>query len=393
MPVSGLQGCNLNTPSICILSKPRVSSYTFSTLRHHHLEVVQKLTRFERFTFSSLRLCRRYLTFQRKNLYFMKILVTGGAGYIGSVLVRQLLSKGFAVRAFDSLKFGGDALYDVMLHPNFEFMKGDVRNADDVKKALEGIDGIAHLASIVGDPACKKFSEEANETNWDGSVALFEAAEKAGVKRFVFASTCSNYGKMSDPDSFVVETSELNPVSLYAELKVKFEKYILEQRKDSKMCSTALRFSTVYGFSPRIRFDLTVNEFTRNATIKGEQEIWGQQFWRPYCHVDDLARSVVLVLESPEEKVRASVFNVGSTEENYSKGMLIEEVCKVVPNVKVNYVELNEDPRDYRVNFDKIEKELGFTITKKVPDGIKEIYSLLKTGIVTDSFGQKFRNI
>ena len=323
----------------------------------------------------------------------MKILVTGGAGYIGSVLVRQLLSKGFAVRAFDSLKFGGDALYDVMLHPNFEFMKGDVRNADDVKKALEGIDGIAHLAAIVGDPACKKFSEEANETNWDGSVALFEAAEKAGVKRFVFASTCSNYGKMSDPDSFVVETSELNPVSLYAELKVKFEKYILEQRKDSKMCSTALRFSTVYGFSPRIRFDLTVNEFTRNATINGEQEIWGQQFWRPYCHVDDLARSVVLVLESPEEKVRASVFNVGSTEENYSKGMLIEEVCKVVPNVKVNYVELNEDPRDYRVNFDKIEKELGFSITKKVPDGIKEIYSLLKTGIVTDSFGPKFRNI
>lgn len=323
----------------------------------------------------------------------MKVLVTGGAGYIGSVLVRQLLSKGFVVRAFDSLKFGGDALYDVMLHPNFEFMKGDIRIADDVKNALEGIDAIAHLASIVGDPACKKFSEEANETNWDGSVALFEAAEKAGIKRFVFASTCSNYGKMSDPNSFVVETSELNPVSLYAELKVKFEKYILEQRKDSKMCSTALRFSTVYGFSPRIRFDLTVNEFTRNATIKGEQEIWGQQFWRPYCHVDDLARSVVLVLESPEEKVRANVFNVGSTEENYNKGMLIEEVCKVVPNVKVHYVELNEDPRDYRVNFDKIKNELGFTITKTVPDGIKEIYSLLKTGIVTDSYGPKFRNI
>lgn len=323
----------------------------------------------------------------------MKVLVTGGAGYIGSVLVRQLLSKGFAVRAFDSLKFGGDALYDVMLHPGFEFMKGDVRNADDVKKALEGIDAIAHLAAIVGDPACKRFSEEANETNWDGSVALFEAAEKAGVKRFVFASTCSNYGKMSDPDSFVVETSELNPVSLYAELKVKFENHILEQRKDTKMCSTALRFSTVYGFSPRIRFDLTVNEFTRNATINGEQEIWGKQFWRPYCHVDDLARSVVLVLESPEEKVRANVFNVGSTEENYNKGMLIKEVCKVVPNVKVHYVDMNEDPRDYRVNFAKIENELGFTITKKVPDGIKEIYSLLITGIITDPFGQKFRNI
>ncbi len=323
----------------------------------------------------------------------MKVLVTGGAGYIGSVLVRQLLDKGYSVRALDNLNFGGDALIDVMLNPNFEFMKGDVRNADDVKNALVDIDAIAHLAAIVGDPACKKYSDDANTTNWDGSVALFNAAEAAGVKRFVFASTCSNYGKMSDPDSFVTETSELNPVSLYAELKVKFEKYLLEDKKDSNMCSTALRFSTVYGFSPRIRFDLTVNEFTRNATVNGEQPIWGAQFWRPYCHVDDLARAVVLVIESPEEKVRANVFNVGSTEENYNKGMIIEEVCKVVPNVKVDYVEMNEDPRDYRVNFDKIKNELGYKITKTVPDGVKEIYTLLKTGIVTDSFAQKFRNI
>ncbi|MEO5966936.1 MAG: NAD(P)-dependent oxidoreductase [Ferruginibacter sp.] len=323
----------------------------------------------------------------------MKVLVTGGAGYIGSVLVRQLLSKGFKVRVLDSLKFGGDALYEVMLNPNFEFVHGDVRNPEDVEKALEGIDAIAHLAAIVGDPACKKFSEEATQTNWEGSVALFNAAEKAGVKRFVFASTCSNYGKMADPDSFVVETSELKPVSLYAELKVKFENFILTEKKDSKICSTALRFSTVYGFSPRIRFDLTVNEFTRNATINGQQEIWGAQFWRPYCHVEDLGRAVVLVLESDEEKVRANVFNVGSTEENYNKGMIIEEVCKVVPDVQVDYVDSSEDPRDYRVNFDKIKNVLGYTITKKVPDGVEEIYTLLKTGIVTDSFAQKFRNI
>ncbi|HMD00429.1 MAG TPA: NAD-dependent epimerase/dehydratase family protein, partial [Ferruginibacter sp.] len=281
----------------------------------------------------------------------MKVLVTGGAGYIGSVLVRQLLNKGHSVRAFDSLKFGGESLYDVMLHPGFEFMKGDIRVAGDVSKALEGIEAIAHLAAIVGDPACKKFSDEANETNWGGSVALFNAAEAAGVKRFVFASTCSNYGKMPDPNSFVKEDSPLNPISLYAELKVKFEKYLLEEKKNSSMCATSLRFATVYGFSPRIRFDLTVNEFTRNAAVHGEQEIWGKQFWRPYCHVDDLARSVVLALESPEEKVKANVFNVGNTEENYNKGMIIEEVCNVVPNTKVIYVDSSEDPRDYRVNF------------------------------------------
>ena len=322
-----------------------------------------------------------------------KILVTGGAGYIGSVLVRILLNKGYSVRAMDSLKFGGDALYDVAQDPNFEFIKGDIRNEADIDKALQGMDAVAHLAAIVGDPACSKFSDEAKEVNWAASVSLFEKAEKAGIKRFVFASTCSNYGKMSDPDSFVDEDSELRPVSLYAELKVKFENYILKERKGTKMCATALRFSTVYGFSPRIRFDLTVNEFTRNVCMTGQQEIWGPQFNRPYCHVDDLARAVILIIESPEEKVRADVFNVGVTTENYSKRMLMEEIQKQIPDAKAIYVEKTEDPRDYRVNCDKIKNELGFTITKKVPDGIREIIKLMRSGIITDPHSQKFRNI
>ncbi|MBL0153101.1 MAG: NAD(P)-dependent oxidoreductase [Chitinophagaceae bacterium] len=322
-----------------------------------------------------------------------KVLVTGGAGYIGSVLVRILLNKGYTVRVLDSLKFGGDALYDVAQHPAFEFMKGDVRVEADVEKALEGMDAVAHLAAIVGDPACSKFSEEANEVNWTGSVNLFEKAEKAGVKKFVFASTCSNYGKMEDPNSFVTEESELRPVSLYAELKVKFENYLLKERKDARICATALRFSTVYGFSPRIRFDLTVNEFTRNVCMTGVQEIWGPQFNRPYCHVDDLARAVVLVIESDDAKVRANVFNVGITTENYSKRMLMEEIQKQIPDAKAIYVEKTEDPRDYRVNCDKIKNELGFTITKTVPDGIREVIKLMRSGIITDPHAAKFRNI
>lgn len=323
-----------------------------------------------------------------------RVLVTGGAGYIGSVLVRILLNKGYEVIVMDSLKFGGDALYDVAQHPNFSFIKGDVRNAADVQKVLaQKIDAIAHLAAIVGDPACSKFSDEANEVNWTGSVNIFEEAEKAGVQRFVFASTCSNYGKMADPNAFVDENSELRPVSLYAELKVKFEKYLLEERKDAKICATALRFATVYGFSPRIRFDLTVNEFTRNVCLTGEQEIWGPQFNRPYCHVDDLARAVVLAIEAPEEKVKSNVFNVGDTTENYSKRMLMEEIQKQIPHAKAIYVERTEDPRDYRVNCDKIKNELGFTITKKVPDGIREITKLMDSGIITDAHSAKFRNI
>jgi nucleoside-diphosphate-sugar epimerase len=322
-----------------------------------------------------------------------KVLVTGGAGYIGSVLVRQLLSKGFEVRAFDSLKFGGEALYDVSQNPKFELVKGDIRDKEAVKKAMEGIYAVAHLAAIVGDPACKKFADEAREVNGQASKDVFEIAEAAGVKRFVFASTCSNYGKMADPNSFVVETSELRPVSLYAELKVAYEKWLLGDKKDAKLCATALRFSTVYGFSPRIRFDLTVNEFTRNVFLTGEQEIWGPEFNRPYCHVDDLARAVVLVIQSPVAKVKAQVFNVGRTDENYTKRNLMEEIAKVIPNTKAIYVDAADDPRDYRVNSDKIKDQLGFTITKKVPDGIKEIYKMLLSGIIEDPHSQKFRNI
>jgi len=321
-----------------------------------------------------------------------KILVTGGAGYIGSVVVRQLLEKKYAVRVIDSLKWGGDALYDVMQHPNFEFQKGDIRNQEDIDKAVDGVFGIVHLAAIVGDPACSKFSDEALATNWGGSVKLFESAEKAGVERFVFASTCSNYGKMDNSEGYVTETSKLNPVSLYAELKVKFEKFILEENKDSRICATALRYSTVYGFSPRIRFDLTVNEFTRNMVLENFQEIWGQQFWRPYCHVDDLSSSAILVLESPHEKVRANVFGVGDTDENYQKGMIIREIKKLVDG-DVKYVEKNEDPRDYRVDFSKIKNELGFKITKTVPDGIREIKKVVESEIINDTYGQKFRNI
>ena len=321
------------------------------------------------------------------------ILVTGAAGYIGSVLVRQLLDKGYNVRALDSLKWGGDALYDVVQHPSFDFMKGDVRDNDTVEKAVAGVDGIVHLAAIVGDPACQKFSDEANQTNWDASVNLFEKAEAAGVKRFIFASTCSNYGKMTDPNAFVKEDSELRPVSLYAELKVKFENYILKERTDVNITATSLRFSTVYGFSPRIRFDLTVNEFTRNVALGQVQEIWGEQFWRPYCHVEDLAGSAVLVLESDDDKVRQEVFNVGDTSENYQKGMIMKEIIQQVPGAAATYVEKNEDPRDYRVNFDKIHDVLGFKITKTVPDGINEIYKLVKSGIITDTHSQKFRNI
>lgn len=322
----------------------------------------------------------------------MNILVTGGAGYIGSVLVRQLLEKGYKVRVIDSLKWGGESLYDVMMNDNFELIDGDIRNKECLKTAVKDINAVVHLAAIVGDPACSKFADEAHETNWNASVDLFNLCEDEGVDRFIFASTCSNYGKMKDPNAYVNEDSELNPVSLYAELKVRFEKYIMEDMKNSKMCSTALRFSTVYGFSPRIRFDLTVNEFTRNMVLENFQEIWGQQFWRPYAHVDDLCRASILILESDKEKINSQVFGVGDTNENYQKGMIIREIKKLIDG-KIKYVEKNEDPRDYRVDFSKIKDELGFSISKTVPDGIGEIKKIVESGIISDCYSSKFKNI
>ena len=321
-----------------------------------------------------------------------KVLVTGGAGYIGCVMVRQLLDKGYSVRVIDSLKWGGEALFDLITNNDFELLKGDIRNIEDVRKALINVNYVIHLAAIVGDPACSKFSDEAKETNWDGSVNLFEECEKSGIERFVFASTCSNYGKMKDSDSYVKEDSELNPVSLYAELKVKFENYLLDKKKSSNVCSTALRFSTVYGFSPRIRFDLTVNEFTRNMVLENFQEIWGEQFWRPYAHVDDLCRASILVLESEKSKVKSQVFGVGDTKENYQKGMIIKEINKLVDG-EIKYVAKDEDPRDYRVDFSKIKNELGFSISKTVPDGIKEIKKIVESGIISDCYSTKYKNI
>ena len=323
----------------------------------------------------------------------MRILVTGGAGYIGSVLVRLLLNKGYQVRVLDSLMYGGDSIVDLLEYPNFEFFKGDIRNREDVDNAMMDVDAVAHLAAIVGDPACAKNPELTRSINTVGSELVYERAEIHGASKFIFASTCSNYGKMSDPSQFVNEESELAPVSLYAETKVGFERFLLNQPKSNTCKPTCLRFSTVYGLSPRARFDLTVNEFTKELALGRELVVFGEQFWRPYCHVVDLCRSVIAVIEADEQDVAFDVFNVGDTSENYQKQMIVDEILKQIPEGRIKYVEKKEDPRDYRVSFKKIQDKLGFEITKTVPEGIAVIKKAILDGFISDPDDQKFRNV
>ena len=322
----------------------------------------------------------------------MKVLVTGAAGYIGSVLVRQLLKQGKEVLAVDKLMFGGESLIGVYNDPLFSFVKADITDVQSMKPLLEAADAVVHLAAIVGDPACAQQPELANAVNWEGSKKLLElCSQTPGVKRFIFASTCSNYGKM-EGDDFITEESPMRPVSLYAELKVKFENHLLNTEFRDDLCVTALRFATVYGLSPRIRFDLTVNEFTRDVALGRELVIFGEQFWRPYCHVEDLARACIHVLDAEPSQVNKNVFNVGDTLENYQKKMLAEELAKLIPTMKVKYVQKTEDPSDYRVAFVKIKNTLGFQISKKVPDGMREIISILGDGIIADPDSPKYKN-
>jgi len=317
------------------------------------------------------------------------VLITGGAGYIGSMVTRELLARGSRVVVADCLLFGGEALLDLVRHPAFTFSRTDITDPVELEAlfAQHEFDAVVHLASIVGDPACKAQPELAERTIWEGSRQLFELCERSGVKHFVFASTCSNYGKMETGDA-LDEDAPLRPVSLYAELKVKFERYLLE--RDTQVDFTLLRFATVYGLSLRPRFDLTINEFARDALVKGELEIYGPQFWRPYCHVSDIARAVVFMLEADRATVSGKTFNVGSNAENYQKGTIADEVARQIP-VDITLVEKDEDPRDYRVDFDRI-ATLGFQPRMRLEDGIREIAAAVRDGLITDPYAQRYRN-
>lgn len=323
----------------------------------------------------------------------MKVAITGGAGYIGALLADELLQSGHQVSVLDQLIHGQEDIAESLAARGVEVVRGDVRDGDARERAFAGTDAIVHLAAIVGDPACGRDPELSNSVNVEGSKAVVEDAKRFGVDRLVFASTCSNYGRMADPTVPIDETGELRPVSLYAEQKVGIEQALLDGSAGSDVTTTCLRFATVYGAAPRMRFDLTVNEFTRDLWADRELEVFGELFWRPYIHVRDAARAIALVLQSPAEKVGGTVFNAGHSDENYRKLDLVELITGRLGRGDVEYVSRDEDPRDYKVSFEKIKGELGFQPKMRVPDGIDEIINDLDAEKFGDPFAGRYSNI
>jgi nucleoside-diphosphate-sugar epimerase len=318
-------------------------------------------------------------------------LVTGGAGYVGSIVVDELLEQGHAVRVLDTLLHGSvPSLLQSWGNERFQFVRGDIRDASARQPALEDVEAVLHLAAIVGDPACSRAPETARAVNVEATRGLLDDAEAAGVERCIIASTCSNYGKMADSSIYATEDFDLQPVSLYAETKVEAELDALARADGLATC--CLRFATVYGVSPRMRFDLTVNEFAREVALDTELVVFGEQFWRPYVHVRDAARAACVALSAPLEQIRGEVFNVGSTDENYRKLDIVELLKERKPEAKISFVHKDEDPRDYKVGFEKVRTQLGFETKRTVDDGIDEIFGLLQSGLLVDPYAPIYQN-
>ena len=317
------------------------------------------------------------------------VLVVGGAGYIGSGLLRKLLANGYRVRLLDLLIFGEDPIKDVINHPNLEVVRGDFRQVDCVVRATRGVDTVIHLGAIVGDPACEVDQSLTIDTNLLAAQMVAEVAKAAGARRFVFASTCSVYGA---GDEVLNEESDLNPVSLYAKTKIACEE-VLTELQDEQMSVVILRFGTIYGFSGRTRFDLVVNLLTAKALVDGEITVFGGDQWRPFLHVDDASAAVLAAVEAPDDRIEPQVFNVGSNGQNHTIEEVAEMIGRMVPEARIVNMGQDGDRRDYRVDFSRIREYLGFQPAWSLEMGIQQVIDAIEKGRVVDYTDPLYSNV
>ncbi len=318
-----------------------------------------------------------------------RVLVIGGAGYIGSALLPILLRNGYRVRLLDLLLFGEGPVSEYLGHPLLEIVKADFREVHQVVRAMAGVDAVVHLGGIVGDPACALDEDLTLEVNLVATRMIAEIAKGHGVQRFVFASTCSVYGA---GDEVLDERSALRPVSLYARTKIGSER-VLRSLTDQVFQPTVLRFATVYGLSGRNRFDLVVNLLTAKAVTEGQITVYGGAQWRPFVHVEDAARSIFAVMEQPTSVVGGEVFNVGSNEQNYTIEEVAQLIGSIVPSAGIVNMGGDVDERNYRVDFAKIRGRLGFEPVWTVEAGIRQVIEKFEQGEITDYRDPRHSNV
>ena len=307
-----------------------------------------------------------------------KVLLIGGAGYIGTVVTKHLIKKNFDVTCLDNLIYNNlYSLSEFEKDKKFNFVLGDLRNEALTNKLLNECDAVVILAGLVGDPITKKYPEISEKINNKGIKKLISSCKNKKIEKLIFVSTCSNYG-LSETDLPLNEEAELKPISLYAKHKVEVEKYILSLKNNQDFSPTILRFSTAFGLSPRMRFDLTINQFTKSIFCKEALEVFDSNTWRPYCHVKDFGIALEKVLEADKKITDFQVFNVGGDNNNFTKKQIVEQIFKFIPGEKVSFTEKKRDPRNYKVNFSKINKILNFKIKYNVNDGIKEMINFFK---------------
>lgn len=307
------------------------------------------------------------------------VLVIGGAGYIGSHTVELLLDAGHQVRILDRLMYGKEAIQEFLHNPDFELIQGDTTDIAKLTQAMKGASAVVHLAGLVGDPACAVDADFTRHTNIIATRMAKEVAHSMGIQRFVFASSCSVYG-VSEKE--VCETDELNPVSLYAQTKTDSERELLFSQRDDFFV-TILRFATVFGHSRRPRFDLVANLFAAQAMTDGLITVIGPDQWRPFIHVRDLARAIVLVLHGELVLVQGQIFNVGDKRLNMTilqLGKTVQSVCSRYREVEISVKDAPQDLRNYAVSFEKIRSMLGFQAETLMESGVEELAASLHRG-------------
>jgi nucleoside-diphosphate-sugar epimerase len=326
-----------------------------------------------------------------------RILITGGAGYIGSLLTGVLLSRDCHVTVVDDLLFGGETLLGYWHHPNFQFIKGDVCDEVFLKQTVleeTTFDAVVHLAAIVGFPACQAVGRQvAWRYNVEAVQRVFEIAEALEVERFILASTYSNYGLSQDGQP-VTEDSPLHPQSLYAETKIAAEQYLLGQAEGAHCAPIIYRFATLFGISPRTRFDLIINQFVLEALTKRKLIIYQRGYARSFVHVRDVCEAMWLALETSLPTVRGQIFNVGSDDSNYTKDEIVALVQQYVTGTEVEYKDLTfgGDMRDIRVSFAKIQQKLGYASKISVEEGICEVRNAIVDGLIKEPLDSRYRN-